>query len=202
MYQLQDKGINEIEIKKSKFITYGFVIKDTNKIKEIIDDIRIQHPEARHVCSAFKIGDNSGYDDDGEPSKTAGFPMLEVIRLKEVDNILVVCVRYFGGIKLGSGGLIRAYANSCSELINTIGIAGLISAYNLEIRAHIRFTDKIRHLISCYHTNIISERITNEYYVNVEIVSEKSEEFRAQLINLDHEIQINELGKTTIIDKL
>lgn len=200
MYQLQQEGIYQIEIKKSKFITYGFIIKNEDKVKDIIAGIRKEHPEARHVCSAWKIGDHNGYDDGGEPSKTAGFPMLEVIRLKEVDNILVVCVRYFGGIKLGSGGLIRAYANSCSELINYLGIAGLMEADNIKIKAHIRFIDKIRHLVNNYHTHINEEVITDNYLLDIDIESMQKEELKALINNVDHNIEFIEGEKTTIIE--
>lgn len=110
---------NVIEIKKSKFYGYSFDVKSVEEVKEILEKLKKQHKKATHVCYAYKITCGQEYVkffDDGEPSGTAGRPIFNVIDKKKLNNILVVVVRYFGGIKLGAGGLTRAYSNCASSL--------------------------------------------------------------------------------------
>lgn len=109
----------EIVIKKSKFIGEKFSVKSLDEINKILLNIKIRHKKATHICFAYKFFDNNNYEkafDDGEPSGTAGKPILNVINKKGENNILIVVVRYFGGIKLGAGGLIRAYSKVASLL--------------------------------------------------------------------------------------
>ncbi|MGZ9756397.1 YigZ family protein [Mycoplasma sp. 4423] len=100
-------------IKKSEFIGYVFSIKSKRQIPEYLDFVKNQHKKARHTVYAYITSQNgvqsAGYNDDGEPKNTAGKPIYQLLQLMKLENILVVVVRYFGGIKLGAGGLIRAY---------------------------------------------------------------------------------------------
>ena len=110
---------NLIEIKKSKFYGYLYDITAPSEADQIISSLKKQHKKATHVCYAYKIVGGQEivkFSDDGEPSGTAGRPILGVIEKKDKKNILVAVVRYFGGIKLGAGGLVRAYTKSASEL--------------------------------------------------------------------------------------
>ncbi len=107
---------NEIIIKKSKFIAYLYEINEINCIKDIINNLKIEHKKATHICYAYKLDNNVKYYDDGEPNGTAGKPIYNIIEKKNLNNVLIVVIRYFGGIKLGAGGLFRAYSNSASEL--------------------------------------------------------------------------------------
>lgn len=111
---------NEIEIKKSRFITYLYNLDDETKVNEIVESIRKEHKKARHVVFVYKIGNTAKINDDGEPKGTAGMPIFNVIEKNNLNNILIVVVRYFGGIKLGASGLFRAYSNSASEIIKKI----------------------------------------------------------------------------------
>ena len=108
---------NEFEIKKSRFITYLYKIDDEDKINSIIDEIKSEHKKARHVVYVYKINNTGKINDDGEPKGTAGMPIFNVIEKNNLNNVLIVVVRYFGGIKLGASGLFRAYSNSASEII-------------------------------------------------------------------------------------
>jgi uncharacterized YigZ family protein len=108
---------NEIEIKKSRFITYLYNLDDESKVNEIVESIRKEHKKARHVVYVYKINNTAKINDDGEPKGTAGMPIFNVIEKNNLNNILIIVVRYFGGIKLGAGGLFRAYSNSASEII-------------------------------------------------------------------------------------
>ena len=106
-----------LEIKKSKFIAYSFDIDSKEQVGPIIESLKEQNPKARHVCYAFKVANTAGMSDDGEPSGTAGKPIFKLLEMKGIENTLVAVVRYFGGKKLGAGGLIRAYVGSAKEVI-------------------------------------------------------------------------------------
>lgn len=111
---------NEIEIKKSRFITYLYQLDDEKEVQNIIDEIKKEHKKARHVVYVYKINNTAKINDDGEPKGTAGMPIFNVIEKNKLENTLIVVVRYFGGIKLGAGGLFRAYSNSASEIIKEL----------------------------------------------------------------------------------
>ncbi len=107
----------EINIKKSQFICSLFPTKNKKESKEIIQKISSQYNDATHNCTAYIVNDVEGFDDDGEPGGTAGRPMINVLRKNELHNITAIVTRYFGGIKLGAGGLVRAYSKSVLEAI-------------------------------------------------------------------------------------
>ena len=113
---------NQIEIERSKFLSYAIHIESEEQAKEEIAKIKKEHPKATHHCYAYILKDKQKSNDDGEPSGTAGIPILEIIKQFDLENVLVVVVRYFGGIKLGAGGLIRAYARGCKEVLLTAKI--------------------------------------------------------------------------------
>lgn len=110
------------EIKKSKFICFLFYVEDEINVNNILDDLRLKYSDANHICYAYIFSNKQKYDDDKEPSGTAGIPILEVLKKNDLTNILAVVVRYFGGIKLGAGGLIRAYMNSVKSAIDLCDI--------------------------------------------------------------------------------
>lgn len=124
-FTIYQNGEHQIEIKKSKFICHLFRIESEEQAKEYIAKIKKEHYKANHNCSAYMLGENfeiQRSSDDGEPSGTAGVPMLEVLKKNQLQNTLAIVTRYFGGIKLGAGGLIRAYSTSVSEALKEIGI--------------------------------------------------------------------------------
>lgn len=125
MYRLKEDHNDELEIKKSRFICYLHKTFSEADARAFIQDIKKLHPNARHHCHAFMIGEHNEIQrssDDGEPSGTAGVPMLECLQKKQMQDIVAVTVRYFGGIKLGAGGLIRAYAKSVSHALSSATI--------------------------------------------------------------------------------
>ncbi|MBW0594768.1 YigZ family protein [Mycoplasma anatis] len=115
--------MHEIVIKKSTFYSKVYEINNKKEVTAIVQNLKKEYKKARHVCYAYlfinenKV-DEAGYDDDGEPKHTAGRPILDLIQLKNVKNVLVVVVRYFGGVKLGAGGLIRAYRQAAQCAID------------------------------------------------------------------------------------
>ncbi|MCA1060794.1 YigZ family protein [Rossellomorea aquimaris] len=118
-------GEHEITIERSRFIAYVNRVETEEEALEFIASIKKKHHDANHNCSAYMIGENNliqKANDDGEPSGTAGVPMLEVLKKRDLKDTVVVVTRYFGGIKLGAGGLIRAYGRATSEVLNATGI--------------------------------------------------------------------------------
>ena len=114
---------NQIDIKKSQFICRLYPAQTESEAKEIIAKISAEYKDATHNCSAYYVSDGEGYDDDGEPGGTAGRPMLNVLKKNELQNSVAIVTRYFGGIKLGAGGLVRAYSKSVLE---TLAIAEIV----------------------------------------------------------------------------
>jgi uncharacterized YigZ family protein len=124
-YTVKGYGEHEIEIQKSRFIAYIQRAETEEEAQEFIQMIKKKNWKATHNCSAYMIGENDQIqkaNDDGEPSGTAGVPILEVLKKKHLKDTVVVITRYFGGIKLGAGGLIRAYGKATSEGLNATGI--------------------------------------------------------------------------------
>lgn len=122
---IKDYGEHEIVIQKSRFICYVSRATTEEEAQEFIQKIKKQNWNATHNCSAYLIGEQDQIqkaNDDGEPSGTAGVPMLEVLRKQGIKNCVVVVTRYFGGIKLGAGGLIRTYGKAVSEAIKELGV--------------------------------------------------------------------------------
>ena len=120
MYRIKEDSVSELEIKKSRFITYLHRTVDEEDAKAFIASIRRLHPNATHHCYAFLIGEQSEIrrsNDDGEPSGTAGVPMLECLDRSHIQDITAVTVRYFGGIKLGTSGLINAYKTATADAL-------------------------------------------------------------------------------------
>ncbi|MED3909947.1 YigZ family protein [Peribacillus simplex] len=119
------RGEHEIVIEKSRFISHIARVETEDAAQVFIQEIKKKHKDATHNCSAYMIGEQNQIQkalDDGEPSGTAGVPILEVLKKKDLKDTAVVVTRYFGGIKLGAGGLIRAYSKATSEGINTTGV--------------------------------------------------------------------------------
>lgn len=114
---LKEETINTIIIEKSRFICYMKHLKTEEQFKDYLSEIRKKHYDASHVCSAFVSDNILRSNDDGEPSGSAGAPILNVLVKNELNQMCAIVVRYFGGIKLGAGGLIRAYSSSVSECI-------------------------------------------------------------------------------------
>ncbi|SHF89442.1 YigZ family protein [Ornithinibacillus halophilus] len=124
-YTVKPSGSDEIIIQKSRFIGYVRRVETEEEAQTFIQEIKKKHHDATHNCSAYMIGENDQIqkaNDDGEPSGTAGVPILEVLKKQNLKDTAVVVTRYFGGIKLGAGGLIRAYSSTTSQAIKTTGV--------------------------------------------------------------------------------
>ncbi|HYD74651.1 YigZ family protein [Ramlibacter sp.] len=117
MLTLREPAHAELLVRKSRFIACVQPVEGRAEAQEVVARLRSEHPGATHVCWALLAGGQSAANDDGEPSGTAGRPMLEVLRRQELDGVLATVVRYFGGIKLGAGGLVRAYTDAVAQAL-------------------------------------------------------------------------------------
>lgn len=175
----EEKLEEEIVEKKSKFIATLFYIKNEEQANNLIKDIKKQYHDARHNCFAYRIMTESGvvekFSDDGEPSGTAGGPMLNILGKNNLCNVLVVVTRYFGGILLGTGGLVRAYSDATIKVINSATIAR--ETIGLEAEIEIEYAQLEGFKYYCNKNNI---RIVNVVYEDsikcyVEVTKEELE---------------------------
>ncbi|MDS0859314.1 IMPACT family protein [Burkholderia pseudomultivorans] len=134
-YSLAAPCIRELEIRKSRFIAHAIPVEDRDAAMLELQRLRDAHPTATHVCWALLAGGQSGMSDDGEPSGTAGRPILEVLRHHDLDGVLGAVVRYYGGVKLGAGGLVRAYTDAIAS--------ALLDAERVERIRHTRFAIEV-----------------------------------------------------------
>lgn len=152
------------EIKKSKFITTLIPCDNVEDAPKLINNINKQYPDANHNCFAYIIGNQEKANDDGEPSGTAGLPMLNVLKKQELTNIIAIVTRYFGGIKLGAGGLTRAYSKSVSQAILEADIVEKEPVDLYKISIDYSHSKKIEHLLKS--NNISIEKIDYDLKVN------------------------------------
>ena len=161
------------EIKNSKFITLLYIIKDTNNIKNILEEVKEKYPKATHYCYAYKTLNEQKSSDDGEPGGTAGIPMLNVLLKEDLINILAITVRYFGGIKLGAGGLVRAYTKSLTTALDKANYKELINGLIVEIKTSYEEQKDLEYKLK--NINIINKEYKEEVIYIIEIPNNKLE---------------------------
>lgn len=145
-YTIKQSGTYEVVIQKSKFIAHFKRVETEEEAQAFIQAIKKEHWNANHNCSAYIIGERNEHqkaNDDGEPSGTAGMPMLEVLRKRHLKDTVVVVTRYFGGIKLGGGGLIRAYGGTVSEGLDAVGIVERLPMQQLTLTVDYTWIGKV-----------------------------------------------------------
>lgn len=134
MNTIKENSKGELIIKNSRFITILYKITDKSEIDKLLQEVKKEYPKANHYCYAYKIGEDiKKSSDDKEPSGTAGAPMLNILEKENITNVLAITIRYFGGIKLGASGLIRAYAKSVKEALNLTAKIELLPAFKIKI---------------------------------------------------------------------
>lgn len=186
-FTIYQNGEHQIEIKKSKFICHLFRIENEEQAKEYIAKIKKEHYKANHNCSAYMLGENfeiQRSSDDGEPSGTAGVPMLEVLKKNQLQNTLAIVTRYFGGIKLGAGGLIRAYSTSVSEALKEIGIVQGKLQQILDITIDYHQLGKLQNYLENEQISIQEIDYLEQITVKVAIDINQCESFQNALIDL------------------
>lgn len=165
--------------KKSKFIANIFYVENEKEAEEILKKIKKKYYDARHNCYAYRIKNENGIlqkqSDDGEPSGTAGSPMLNILEKKELINVIAIVTRYFGGILLGTGGLVKAYSEALKEALRNAEYAQIEQGYILEIITTYEDINKIEHLLIQNDVAIVNKEYTEKIKLLVEISKEKYE---------------------------
>ncbi|NLX61587.1 MAG: YigZ family protein [Tissierellia bacterium] len=171
-------GKDEIMINKSRFIGHAMPIGNEEEALEFIDKIKTEHKDATHNVYAYVVGDNNNiqrFSDDGEPSGTAGIPVLEVIKKENLRNVVVVVTRYFGGIKLGAGGLIRAYTKGAKIGLEAGIIVDKVLHRKLKVRVNYTSYGVIENFLNqegYIIDNIIYDDAVNIYvYIDTKVVN-------------------------------
>lgn len=161
-------NINTIIIKNSKFICLLYQINDISEVNDYIENAKKLYKDATHYCYAYIINNISKCSDDGEPSNTAGLPMLQVLKYNKLNNVLCIVIRYFGKILLGAGGLVRAYTKSVTECLKE-HIVNLEKGYNITITFNYNNLKQIDYLIN--NNKILNKSFENiiTYNLNVSI---------------------------------
>lgn len=184
---IKENSYDEFVEKKSTFITHLVRVTSEEEAREFIQKMKKKHYDATHVCSCYVVGDNNEItraNDDGEPSGTAGAPMLDVLVKNEIKNVCATVIRYFGGTKLGTGGLVRAYGGG---VINALKNATLVERKDaLEIRLELDYSlnGKIEYEIE--KTNFIVNNLeyTDKIIYTIYVMEEDYESFQSWIANL------------------
>lgn len=172
------------EEKKSRFIGMTFKVDNEEQVAAILEAVRKKYWDARHNCHAFVIGENNEItrcSDDGEPSGTAGKPILEVITGAGVHNCLVVVTRYFGGTLLGTGGLVRAYTKAAKDSLSNSRLARLVQGEEYSIVTDYNSIGKIQYIVPQFNAKITDSVYTDKVEVFVEVVKEDSKALLNQI---------------------
>ena len=167
-------------ISKSRFIAYIKPVSTENEAKAFIDEIKIKHKDATHNCSAYTVGPEMNIqkaNDDGEPSGTAGIPMLEILKKLEIHNVCVVVTRYFGGIKLGAGGLIRAYSGAVRDAIYDIGRVELREAIPVTVTLDYDQTGKFEYELASTTFLLREQFYTDKVSYQIDVVKNEYDAF-------------------------
>jgi YigZ family protein len=194
---IKEDGQVQEEIKKSRFICHAKRVYSEEEARAFITAIKKEHYKATHNCSAFIIGERSEIkrtSDDGEPSGTAGVPMLGVLENHNLTNVCVVVTRYFGGIKLGAGGLIRAYAGSVALAVKEIGIVEIKEQAGIQIQMSYAQYQEYGNFLKEHNLMELETNFTDQVGTIIFVDKEDKEDIKSSLIEFFN-------GKVTLTDQ-
>ena len=194
---IKEDGQVQEEIKKSRFICHAKRVYSEEEARNFITAIKKEHYKATHNCSAFIIGERSEIkrtSDDGEPSGTAGVPMLGVLENHNLTNVCVVVTRYFGGIKLGAGGLIRAYAGSVALAVKEIGIIEIKEQVGIAIQMSYTQYQEYNNFLKEHTLMELDTNFTDQVDTMIYVDKEEKENIKAALVEFFN-------GKVTLTDQ-
>ena len=184
---LKAASSDEFIVNKSRFIGYASPVTSEEEALAFLNQIRQKHRDATHNCYAYTIGSNMGimrYSDDGEPGGTAGLPMMEVIKQRNVCNCCVVVTRYFGGVLLGAGGLVRAYSHGCSIALSAAKIVVMEETEQLLCEVEYGLWDRVQHLLKSLPVQLVSTEFTTAVTFTLLTRTRDSERVQAELTRL------------------
>lgn len=163
---------DELIVKKSRFITWIAPAENREQAMALLEEARQKYPDARHHCWAYVLGNpanaaSAAANDDGEPSGTAGKPMLNVIQHKNIGDIVVVVIRYFGGIKLGAGGLVRAYSGATQQATEKLELISKQPREIVTVTCHYNDEPLLRHWIESHQGELLEAQYTEEVLLKI-----------------------------------
>ncbi|WP_130538449.1 YigZ family protein [Thiomicrorhabdus indica] len=181
-----DEAMAEIEIKKSRFIAYAKGISSREEGMLWLETLKAKYPDARHHCWAYLIGNpkcaaNAGMGDDGEPSGTAGKPILNVLNHKNVGDVMICVVRYFGGIKLGAGGLTRAYGQAAQAVMEVLSVEEQIPLMEVIVKCDFSQEQWVRHCCTQFEAQVIEVNYSSLVEMVLNVPEVALEEFQSLL---------------------
>ena len=194
---IKEDGQVQEEIKKSRFICHAKRVYSEDEARDFITAIKKEHYKATHNCSAFILGERSEIkrtSDDGEPSGTAGVPMLGVLENHNLTNVCVVVTRYFGGIKLGAGGLIRAYAGSVALAVKEIGIIEIKEQAGIAIQMSYAQYQEYSNFLKEHNLMELETTFTDQIDTIIYVDKEEKENIKSALVEFFN-------GKVTLTDQ-
>ena len=184
---LEGEATGEIVVKKSRFIANIFHVESEDEALSILERMRKQYWDARHNCYGYIIGKNKElvrFSDDGEPGGTAGKPILEVIKGRDLTDILVVVTRYFGGVLLGTGGLVRAYTDATIEGLSNANLVIVTYMQKLGIEVDYNTIGKLKYVLSTDGIMICDETYTDKVSVVIAIPIEDTDRVTDKLVDV------------------
>jgi uncharacterized YigZ family protein len=192
-FSLAAPAHHELVIKKSRFIACVEPVAGRDEAQARVAQLKAEHPDAAHVCWALLAGGQSAANDDGEPGGTAGRPMLEVLRHQDLQGVMASVVRYFGGVKLGAGGLVRAYTDAVAQALLTAQKIPLIKQAQLACSVPYALEGLVRRelelaqaqLLDVAHGSVVTMRFALPDTQAVALMARLSESGRGQLVWLD-----------------
>lgn len=184
-----EQSVAEIEIKKSRFISYARHIHNREQGMDWLDHLKSEYPDARHHCWAYLLGNpacavNAGMGDDGEPSGTAGKPILNVLQHKGIGDIMIIVVRYFGGVKLGAGGLTRAYGQAAQAVMEVLPIQQQVDMVSLNLSCDFSQEQGVRHQLHLVEGLIEQVEYAQQVVIQVSFPKERTDHFCEYLSSL------------------
>ena len=189
---ISENSTAEIVEKKSKFIANVFYVESTHEAEDIIKKLKKKYYDARHNCFAYSIYSEEGlinrFSDDGEPSGTAGAPMLNIITSQNLSNVLVVVTRYFGGVLLGTGGLVRAYTTAFQEALNKVDKINKDLGLEVVLKINYQDLEKVKYYLKQNDIEIIDYKYNENIDLYINISKIKYNKLETDLPNLNFEI--------------
>lgn len=189
-----EEATAELNVKNSRFISEVFPVSSQADAREKLHELKKKYSDATHVVHAFVVGASgevNGMSDDGEPSGTAGRPVLDVLKGSGLTNILLTVTRYFGGTLLGTGGLVHAYSDSAKEVLAKVKSEPLVEKKLFSFTADYSLYKNIKHFFPNYHIENLQEDYGTEVASTGRIHADEAEEFALSIYNLSH-------GKTEV----
>ncbi len=185
----------EFEIKKSRFIARAGSAEDREQAMAILEQMQRRYPDARHHCWAYQLGSpfspfSAAMNDDGEPSGTAGRPILNVIQHKEIGNLMVVVSRYFGGVKLGAGGLVRAYSAAAEQALSALPLQHYQPTITVQVSCDFAKEQLIRHWLDEHKGNVLKVEYQSHVLIDVALVERKLVAFSSFLAGVEASVRL------------